>query len=220
MKVKVLKDGQYAIRGEAYKDIYIDAGTEFNTVDYDIIGSHTRYYVSYKGETVLLYDDEVYVYPSPEADKIEQIRQAKIMSLKKQKEAMENLPNKNDSVLYTLSNLAGNVTGSHSGVVMDMNFVSAYHVLIKIREDFTGAIHELVIGHPKGWYSGDKIERVSKERPSSFTYYGIHDSREDKIRLDSLNVYREDTENYLRSVVGTPVPPYLKVRKLKVQFDD
>lgn len=220
MKLVVLKAGDYALRWSGFRDVHIDAGTIFETEDYEIIGSNIRYFIQHEGETVVLYDDEVQVYPSPEADKVEQMRQAKFLSLKKQKEVMENLPNKNDSVLYTVSNLAGNVTGSHSGVVMDMNFVSAYHVLIKIREDFTGAIHELVIGHPKGWYSGDKIERVSKERPSSFTYYGIHDSREDKIRLDSLNVYREDTENYLRSVVGTPVPPYLKVRKLKVQFDD
>lgn len=221
MKVKVLKDGQYAIRGEAYKDIYIDAGTEFITVDYELVSAHTRYYVSYRGETVILYDNEVQVTPDEVTDTIAAMRKAKLDSLNKQKRAMEEVPSVNDVVLFTRSSKDGFILGSGRGVIVDKTYVNAFHVWMKVREEGSNKTHELILGHPQGWYKGDSVQIVSTvNRTGEFTYYGIHDEREDKIRLDSLYVYREDTENYLRSLVGEPAPPYMKVRKLKVQFDD
>ena len=221
MKVKVLKDGQYAIRGSAYKDIYLDAGTEFITTDYELICRHTQYYVSYKGETVILYDDEVEVTPDEVTEKIAAMRKAKLDSLNKQKRAMEEVPSVNDVVLFTRSAKDGLVLGDGRGVVVDLTYVTAFHVWMKVREEGSNKTHELILGHPQGWYGGDSVQIESTvNRSGEFTYYGIHDEREDKLRLDSLYVYREDTENYLRSLVGEPVPPYMKVRKLKVQFDD
>lgn len=220
MKVKVLKTGSYAIRGSAYEDMHIEAGVEFITADYDMIGTHTRYHVSYKGKSVVLYDDEVLVTPDEATDKIAEMRKAKVASLHKQKAAMEEVPSVNDIVLFTRSAKDGLILGSGRGTVIDKTYVTAFHVWLLVREEGTDKTHEIIIGHPQGWYNGDIVEKVVTARAKPYTYYGIHDSRADTIRMDSLYVHREDTENYLRSIVGEDVPPYMKVRKLKVQFDD
>lgn len=234
MKVKVLKDGEYAMSSSSYKDVFIAAGTEFITSDYQQIGSHMRYFVSHNGKTVTLYQDEVHATPDDVSDKIAMMRKVKLDRLNKHKALVDKLPGLNDVVLYTRSKKNGDVIGAHQGIVVDITYVNAFHVWIKVQESSTGEFHELIIGHPQGWYGGDKVETVEQEKPvgdeepiedgeadaKSYQYFGIHDGREDKIRLDSLHVHREDTENYLRSLVGEPAPSYMKVRKLKIQFDD
>lgn len=222
MKVKVLKTDEYAVYNMIYKDVEIEAGTEFFTTELENIGSHIRYFVQHKGKTVVLYDDDVILYPDEVTDQISAMRIAKVESLNKQKDSLKQLPNLNDTVLYTVSTITGTITGSYEGVVVDMTIRTAYHVLYKVRDNISGEIHEVVVGHPRDFYSGDSIVKKPGVGPhnTTFQYYAIHDQREDKIRLDSIHVHREYTENYLRSLMGEPAPSYMKVRKIKVQFDD
>jgi hypothetical protein len=188
---------------------------------------------------VVLYPDEVYeVLPKTQIDDrelSEKVKQAvaakseRMESEKKQIQADEATglrPCVGDEVQYSISNKNGDVLQTYNGKVLDVNYVNARHIMYVVSNE-QSLVHQVVMHHPQGWYSGDKIQKLSSlnkapevsEEPivqKEIDYFAIYDTLHELVIMDSIYKYKEDADEHLNAIVTPSCSKYLRVRPIKI----
>lgn len=227
MKVKMYEGGLFVTEDGNYVTLEDDEVLEIIEVIDNGEDGHDHYVAMHEptSSKIILYEDEFKKY-TPEMEMADRLSGActakkKKADIEKKKiaelEASGKRPNLGDEVRYTSANRDGKEVKFSAidviGTVIDVNYVTALHVMYTVLNKAENRQDVVVTNHPQGWYGDDEIQ-VLKSTAKEYEFYGVYSSRTDKVILDSLNVYKADTDDFVRSMVGEPIPSYLSVRKV------
>lgn len=227
MKVKMYEGGLFVTEDGNY--VTLEDGEVLEIIEVIDNGEdgHDHYVAMHEptSSKIILYEDEFKKY-TPEmemADRLSGACTAKKEKADAEKQKIAELesagkrPNLGDEVRYTSANRDGKDVKFSAideiGTVIDVNYVTALHVMYTVLNKAETRQDVVVTNHPHGWYCDDDIQ-VLKSTTKEYEYYGVYSSRTDKVELESLNVYKSDTLDYAHSMAGNPLPSYLSVRKV------